>query len=356
MLKNVLNCKMINKYETSRAFELQNKRPFREPLSTNPLKYKYMILGVNFMNNLLNIIRNADNIMILFMEKENTKEEHKYYFKKALVSEDLYAKIREMYYDSLNNMTSGKSVEEFDPTVTLDNTYESLNIDKIPGFDYIKASINDTSVIDTIHDLKNIILNSTAYCFLFQYDSELVLTFKKITSSYSLKNKIPIFCSEGHITEIPQNIFSFDDKIDCIYFQNDLFIFSKFNFETIFSYKTAYYASAISALETLNQYGLINNYDEFKEECLKRSTIVKKFANIEKDKLVEDFRERIHQKTGINETISRFKLDVKINTQNQIEYDDVSTLSEIVNLILDNYLISLCTNDNYEARNKKKLV
>jgi hypothetical protein len=301
------------------------------------------------MKDIIKIILNASTITMLFMEKDT------FLLKKAIISKDLYPKLKDMISKTINFMTEGKELVDFDSTVTLDNTFEFLQSDKIPAFSDIKGAINNIATITNIKKLSEVVTSSSAYCFLFSIDGEKALTFRRFNSSYSLKNKIPVLCNDGHLSMLEENLFSFDDKVDCVYCNDKIYIFNKFNFETVFSYKDTYYTSAANVLENLDSLKLISNFESFKEECLKRSTIVKKFAKMESENLVDEFYKRMQEKIGVNTTIERFNLDIKINKKNQIEFEDISTLSEIVNLISDNYLVSLSTEDNYEVNSKKKV-
>ena len=56
----------------------------------------------------------------------------------------------------------------------------------------------------------------------------------------------------------------------------------------------------------------------------------------------------------INNTIQKYNLDIKIEN-NKIIYEDVSSLSEIINLISENYFEGNFTQDKYVAKGKDRL-
>ncbi|MCX7903238.1 MAG: DUF4868 domain-containing protein [Caloramator sp.] len=308
-----------------------------------------------FAENIINTIKNSNSIILIFITK--TSNDPKFKIGKIYINETIYNNIKDLYIPFIENSMKNKNESEFDPMIDNDDIVYFLHNTEIKGINDILNPLNDVAAIES-SPFKKMVNESDAFAFVFSHNEQKVICLRKMNSSYSLKNKNILFSDNDRISKFDQELFVLDNKIDCIIFGEKTYIIGKYNFELLFSYDSVYLNTANISLNKLNNFNVISNFESFKEDCLSRNRIIRRLYKIEKEGFIDKFIDCI-QNEGIRlnmiEAIKILQLNFEI-VNNQIAYEDVSCLTEILNFISNDYLRSFYTNDTFIAATKTEYI
>lgn len=303
------------------------------------------------------IYNNIVNIKFLLVCKENNE----YIAKKSYINKDLNNTFIQLYIKKLEDLFNSKELEKLDYEINEDETIAYLDEEELVSsnnslYKFIKDKFINIDSIKRLEELNSFAKNALFYSFVFELNNkESFIIIRKMTSNYSLKNK-SIFClNDSRLNMINDDIIAFDNKIDIVIYKNKIYILNKYNFEILFSYRIYYKDRAEKVLNKLKDSNIIDNINDFETDCLDRSRIVKKLANIQDSDILDKFIDKFHNNPDIiNNSINNYNLGIEIEN-NKIKYNDISSLLQIVNFISDNYFQSDITETKYTARSKRKL-
>lgn len=297
------------------------------------------------------------NITLLFIKK-NTNFNDGFEPSRAMIHEDILSNLKNIYFDPLEKMFTNPYFEQFSCDVTTDGAIQYMSTKGLENnnlFKVLSESINNIDSVNPIGNFEKTLSESYVYAFVFTLSDQKTFTVvRKVYSSNSLKNKGLFTYKNSRLNKVKTDLFALDSKTDCILYEDVIYITGKFNFESIFSYNLHYMEKANDLLNDINKQNIIQNFKEFKTDCLERSTIVKKLSELCLSGSFKSFLNKIKSEpTLIEETIKKFKLGTAIKN-NQLVYGDITSLSEIINLISENYFESDITHNQYIARGKNK--
>ena len=308
-------------------------------------------------------LENIKNISLLFLNKNN-KFADGYEPLKAIIDKDLFPKILNIYNNPIATLLSNPVFEEFSYDGKDDGTIQCLGKDDPQLntqvlFKLLTKSIQEinSSNVDTISNLDSVMSSSSLYAFVFNLNDDSTFTIvRKIYSSNYLDKNGVFFFKKSRLNTLKENLFSIDSKIDFILYKDFIYILGKYNFESLFSYNYHFQNKANNLLVTLEDSNILENYKEFKEDCLDRRSIVKKLAILEASGDINSFLNKLDNNPKfIQDTIKKYNLNITLNSENKIIYSDVATLSEIINLISENYFVSDITQRKCLANRKTYL-
>lgn len=310
------------------------------------------------LNTNLNDIENkVTNISLLFLKK-NENFEKGYQPLKADIHSKIFKVIKDLFIGPLKNIFTNPCFEEFSYDVSTDGAIQYLPMNDLKGkniFDVLEKSINNLDSVRPLSDFSKELSQSYLYAFVFELSTGKTFTVvRKICSSNYLKNKGLFTFTDSKLDTVEKDLFALDSKVDCILYDGVVYVTGKYNFENIFSYNTHYIEKANNILTSIDNHKLIENFSEFKADCLDRSSIVKKLAELSSKGSIDSFINKIKSDPNlIHATIQKYHLGTTIK-DNRLVYNDISSLSEIINLISENYFESDITHDQYVAKGKNK--
>lgn len=301
---------------------------------------------------------NIKNIQLLFLKK-NTNFDSGYEPIKALIHKDIFNKIENLYIDSLDSLFKNAPLEEFSYDVSVDGAIQFLPISKLTHssiFDIIINSIDNIKSLNTISNFEKTLSESYLYAFVFTLKNKKTFTLiRKVYSLNYLKNKGLLCFKDSRLNFLEEDLFALDSKVDCIIYNDNVYVICKYNFENIFSYNEHYNSKANEILSTIETSNILSNFEEFKTDCLDRSSIVKKLADLCVSGNINSFIKNIkNNPDNIQNTIKKYNLGITMKG-NELLYTDISSLSEIINLISENYFEGDITSTKFLSRGKKQL-
>ena len=177
--------------------------------------------------------------------------------------------------------------------------------------------------------------------------------FRRYTAKTELgRSQWLAWLKDGEYNRIDEPVLLFDHEIDCMSRSGVMFIINKSNFQHIFQFFEEVKIVAQEALSTIKDHIPIQNFEDFASACEKHSIKMRKLKNIatksDLSKVTLD-----HIKT----VIEKQKLPLQIVEENGKEvlaYDPKQTWV-ILNLLQDNYLWSLMTEQGYEVTSKRPI-
>lgn len=311
----------------------------------------------NININLNEIESKITNIYLLFLKKNNAFE-NGYQPLKADIDKKIYKNLKEIYIESLKPLFKNPEFEKFSYDVSSDGAIQFLSKsdlnDKIL-FQILENNINNIDSIQPLRDFGKTLSESYLYAFIFELNNEKTFTLvRKVYSSNYLKNKGLFSYTDSKLNSVERDLFVLDSKIDCIIYDDKVYVIGKYNFENMFSYNIHYVEKANTILESIQSNQIVDNFEEFKTDCLDRSTITRKLAELCANGTIDSFIKKIKTEPELIEnTISKYNLSTSI-ANNQLIYTDISSLSEIINLITENYFENDITRNQYIAKGKTR--
>ena len=152
--------------------------------------------------------------------------------------------------------------------------------------------------------------------------------------------------------DLTEPTFLFDRHIDCISYEEDMFILNIHNFHQMFHCEE-FQKVAGETLDRLEKKDFIHNYRRFKEDCLKDQNKILKLCKISAsaylDALTID---------DLHKTISRYTLPIVVELvggKKKMVYDPRNDRWAILKLLNDSYSRSAMTRTDYYVQSKREI-
>lgn len=179
--------------------------------------------------------------------------------------------------------------------------------------------------------------------------------FRKFTEQAELKRKrgAALINRSGSFTRVDDEIFLFDDDLDCFVFAGYVYVLRKLDFRRIFDQITAVLAKAKTAAGELHKQVPIANFAEFEQACSSDSRLADKLLSVRG----RDYFSQLNY-ARLQPVISQFNLSIPtkdVNGQTQLVFEsEPAGRFRILKLVDDDYLRSSMTGHGYEANSKSQ--
>jgi hypothetical protein len=177
--------------------------------------------------------------------------------------------------------------------------------------------------------------------------------FRAFSSASELQRKrgAAMVLRDGSFTKVDEQIFLFDDSIDCFVFEGLLFVIRKNDYRRIFDQLEAVRQRARLAAAALHAKVPIANFDEFEKACMTQAGLADKLIAVQG----RDYFDQLSY-TMLKPVIDEFKLNIPIETSNGSPRLVFLTGPEhrwrILRLVDDDFLKSSMTELRYEVNSK----
>lgn len=190
-------------------------------------------------------------------------------------------------------------------------------------------------------------------CVLTGADDRRAFFFRAFSASSELQRKkaTALVNRDGAFTKVRERIFLFDERVDCVVFDEYLFVLNKKDFRRVFDQLEVVRHEAQKAARDLHGKVPIANFDEFADACVTQAGMADKLISVRK----RDYFDRLSYEM-LQPVIEEFSL--KIPTQEHDGLTHLVFLTEpahrwrILRLIDDDYLKSSMTDHKYEVNSK----
>ncbi len=177
--------------------------------------------------------------------------------------------------------------------------------------------------------------------------------FRAFSAASELKRKkgAALVSRDGSFHRVEEQIFLFDENIDCFVFQDYLFVLRKNEYRRIFDQLEQVRQEARRAAERLHARIPIANFDEFADACAAQPGMADKLIAIQGRDYFEGLTYEILQPV-----IDEFQLDIPVEKRGGVSHlvfrSEAAHRWRILRLVDDDYLKSSMTNHKYEVNSK----
>lgn len=156
---------------------------------------------------------------------------------------------------------------------------------------------------------------------------------------------------EGY-DQFDQAVITIPERIDCLWYQDTIFVFRSKRFEDIFDYLEQYKRHANTVLEGIDESELhIHNMDEFVDAIERDRRALRKMETVQNRGLYEKMR-----KEDVEDVVGEFDLGVQVETNDAGEWGitipDLRQKWDVIRLLNDDHVVSYVTDLQYQVYGK----
>ncbi len=142
------------------------------------------------------------------------------------------------------------------------------------------------------------------------------------------------------LNEIDEKLLGFDSEIDLIVFNNYIIVLSHIALERIFNLQEQFTETADNFLTDMSSGLFVENFDDFKEECLKNLNFIRTLTRMSDQKI--DIKTLYEKKDEIKQTIKDRNLNIKYKETPKFSliYEEKKQIQEIFRILRDCYTVS----------------
>lgn len=209
--------------------------------------------------------------------------------------------------------------------------------------------------VGSVSSLKDIKKNLWAYCIKIEANNEVAFIFRKISAGKVVTDDAQGFFSkisakfdtnDAELKPVKEESISFDDKLDCIFYNNQFLILAKSGFEQIVGLEEDFLEAANEVITSLQETDLIEGVEHISENLKGSRALLKTLANIGKkgNHSTFDSNEIIKMK----DTLKRFEnKDLKMSATGRLIIEDKDDVADFIKLLNDYYKQGVVTGKFY---------
>lgn len=255
------------------------------------------------------------------------------------LTEAMRIDLKNFYIDVLNNPFYNLNQMDYNPNVVVDGTLQVSDLETAHINQVLDDINNEENINDDMEELD--IDNINYYCFKMKINDNVAYLFRRSTKMKKIRNGILGFFRDNTFRKIEADkFFGIDKDIDILIFEGEALIINRFALQTIFRLNDYFNQQATIALNILNDYNILENFDDFFNDCINDKLAARRMTKIlNTDGRIDGFVQNIHQ---LNNVINQFDLEIELNNNNQIVYNRTKEArSQILFCISDAYYQSL---------------
>lgn len=295
---------------------------------------------------------NIDDLIIniVIFEKKVTDDKDKKYIAKTFnVKKGI---IKDYITEVLNNCLDDiikRRLAEYDLELSLDETlqtvsakeviYGSLIIDKIIN---VSGEIDEQTSFDKIKFIGIELKLKTD-----KEDYKLYLFKKYFHPTTKFKKSFKYIITGKEIKGFDKQILTLEPHMD-VYFIDDIFYVSnRNNFNNIFEFKDIFEKIIDSNIDEIKDSDLFLDATQFISDCKDDGRYLPRLTKVI---LAKGFDKTVVHSKNLPDLKKDFNLKIKLSDTNQIMYNDKNDIGEILNILLEHYVISALTNNRMLAK------
>jgi hypothetical protein len=256
------------------------------------------------------------------------------------------------YQDSIKQTLEGKVINNFDLSLTEENSIEAIKKSQVKQFELIENKLNNISKIENIKSDK--FKPYQIWCIMVVYrlkSGKQMILFRKYKNGKSYKQKKMFNIVGDELTKIDKKIVAFDEDIDGILIDDYFYIINRFNFSNIFAFNDMYKKLIEDNTGKIKSYNLIEKPDFFIDTCKNNGNYIRRLC---KSLIAEGFERLDDNFDKVKDVRDKWKLNIIIKDGKLIHNNNKDNVKEILDLLLDHYVNSALTNQQYIAKALEK--
>lgn len=257
------------------------------------------------------------------------------------LQDEMKRDLKQMYVEVLNSPFYEYQQAVYNPNVVEEESIPCGDL-TVANAGEILEEIENGERHGNLHELELERINF--YYIKFQVNNEEIYIFKRFNKLKKIRNGLFGFIEDNTFHRIENgDFYSIDRDIDIIIYQNEMLIINRFALQTIFNLQDYFYQKTIEALDYLENQDVIENFHEFREDCLNDRLASRRMTKIvaTEGRLEGFVRNQDLLPTIINEAA----LNIELNENGNIIYNsDRETRSQILYCLADAYYRSMLLN------------
>lgn len=276
----------------------------------------------------------TENARIKFyLGHKNSNNE--YSFLQCNIKDEIQSKIFDFLKEEIVAIIDKTELKDYDPVGKEDGTIEYMDAVNVEGYQKIKQNLDDlNNMCNTLQDLGTI----NFYILEIEEQNRNVKIFRRYSKNKTLKKGFLMRITNDIFDKINDEVFQIDNLIDFILIGDVNFvIMNRYSFEIITNYKDNYTKNLDNALKDIEQSQIIDNIEQFKEDCRESIKIAKQFTKAMQENSINFV---LNHKEKFSAAIKEAQLPINFQNDKFI-YDNKEQLSILVALLSDKYAKTL---------------
>lgn len=282
--------------------------------------------------NIINTINDKDfSVKLQLVHKHN----YDYSFLDSNIKDNVQTEIVKLLKASILTIIKGNELVDFDPVSKEDETIEKIDATDVKGYNEFRLCRSKSSnYASKFKELESI----NFYVLELSDGDKNIKIFRRYSKSKSLSNGILFKSLDKTLDKIKENIFQVDSNVDFISINDkDIIVFNRYSFEIITGYRTNYTNNLKKALEEIKNSNLINNVEQFCEDCENSIKIAKRFTKAMKNSSIGLI---ISNLDDVESAIKDADLSITFK-ENKFVYESKEQLHDLVKLLSDEFAKTL---------------
>lgn len=247
-------------------------------------------------------------------------------------------RIKDLYIEVLDSPLLKSQQVDYNPLGNIDNIIETTDINTANISLIIDNILNQEN---RVHELSGMNLAEIGYYHVnITNNDDTVHIFRKFNKLKKLRKGIQGYISGNGFNNLEGEIVGLDNEIDIITYNNDVLVINRYALQTIFDLKDYFTTRTQDAMNIISTKEKINNFKQFKEDCLGDGFAIKKITKIvNTPDLIENFFQNFH---NLPDVILSAELSILLDASGNIDYRGTrDELKEILSCMADSYYITL---------------
>lgn len=246
---------------------------------------------------------------------------------------------------------SNRSFEKYDLELSMDDTVQIVEKDSVINGGELLSKMNQViSNTDDVLDDK-VKLHNLNFIVIKLYDSvnnKNMYLFQKYvhpTSKYRSAFKYTLHGKTAKLFN--EEVLTINSSVDAILYDANYYILNRNNFNSIFNFKDIFYKIINDNKQKIKESNLFVTSEAFIEDCIQDGRFLPRLTKVI---LAEGFNTVNNNKNKLPELKQQYSLSFTLTNDNRIEYTDKSQVSDIINVLLDHFVISALTDKKMLAK------
>lgn len=280
---------------------------------------------------------NEENCISIYFSRRTTK---KYITVKPTVTSEVQKEIYDTVNSHLKKELNDCKIVDYNAIGVIDGELEVIPADNLIFFnDFISSITNENLYTDMTAAMP--VEKIGFYCVDVFFKEKHLYLFRQFQKLKKLRKGLFTQIINNELSVAEGNFLGIDEFIDLAVFDDQVYALNHISLERIFNYKDVFIENTQSALNDISKKNVINNFDDFKKDCMNDVRIAKKFTHIMSSGKLPLFFENYEK---VPEVVKELNLDVDFDNDNKLVYRDKTQLFHIVALMSDSYFKSLIAN------------
>lgn len=302
---------------------------------------------------ILNSINLSKSVKIYFVNPTQQNESESYQIAKLNINKSVAKAVKRVVKSTTKTIKDCQkiSIDKIDkddedyvltiPLKQIENLGDYLKLIKQEKFRTFNAHKCEDYLANLKFYIVQIQINKKEYFFLKRYSATKLLA----------PRQVMLFLKENTFEHIEDDkVFVLENSFDAFIHNDTVYLLNEKQFSLMTGYWEKEKTKATTLLDDLEDLSLISNFSEVRDFCMERISYVKRLSKkVDKTLLTKITYEKI-KKLKADRGLD-FSLDHKAK---KITCENNTQIRDMIDLILDNFVISEVTEERYRALNKTK--